>query len=143
MIYIEWDDAYRIGVAELDEHHMHLIELLNRAYTACMLNNPMEDLRAIIQDLTEYTSYHFSAEEQVMGEHRYAGLPEQKREHESFNGNLADYIHKIEENEVCSSIELVELTEFMTNWIKEHILNQDAKFGDFLKGRTEQERKGT
>ena len=132
MVYLEWDDAFLIGIEELDGHHMHLLELLNRAYSACMLNNPVADLKAVVAELSEYTGYHFSAEELAMDEIRYPGLAEQKLEHEKFSHNLSGLIRKIENNDACTTIELVELTEFLANWIKEHIVNLDNKFGAFI-----------
>lgn len=132
MIYIKWEDKYLLGIKELDDHHKHLFDLLNRSVTACMLNDPSGDLRAIASELSDYAHYHFSAEELVMEENEYPGLPEQKQEQEIFSGTMYGYMQKIENDELCSSVEMIELTEFMSNWLKDHILDLDSKLGKFL-----------
>jgi len=134
MICIEWQDCYNIGVDELDKHHLHLLDLFNQAFTACMLNNPLAELKSLVQELVEYTKYHFATEEQVMEESAYQGLDEQKIQHRYFNDRLADYILKIESNNVSSTIELVELTQFLATWFRDHIVNLDNKFGQSLHG---------
>jgi hemerythrin len=138
MICIEWEERFAIGVQELDQHHKHLLDLLNRAYTSCMLNTPIADLKNIFKELEEYTRYHFSAEERVMEENLYPGLCEQKQEHEIFIQKLTILMQNIEENETCTTIELVGLTEFLTEWIRDHIINLDNRFGQYLNSSTAQ-----
>lgn len=133
MFCIEWKETFLIGIPELDQHHEHLIDLLNRAYTACMLNNPMDDLVLIVQELVEYTKYHFAAEERVMQDHCYPGLCEQIKQHEQFVSSLDGLIGKLEDKNASSTIELVELTEFLAAWIRDHIITLDSLFGAFLK----------
>jgi hemerythrin-like metal-binding protein len=135
---IEWEERFEIGVKDLDQHHMHLLDLLNRAYSTCMLNDPIDNLKSIIQELAEYTTYHFSAEELVMEENQYPGLCEQKKEHEIFIQKLAGLIQNIEKNEAYTAIELVGLTEFLTQWIRDHIINLDTRFGMYLNHSTRQ-----
>lgn len=132
MIYIKWEDSFSLGIKQLDEHHMHLLDLLNRAYSACMLNNPIAEFRAIIDELYDYTTYHFSAEERVMKENHYPGLPDQEQEHGTFVRKLASYRQEMERGNISSTIELVELTEFLANWFRDHIVDVDKKLGVYL-----------
>lgn len=133
MTCIEWEDRFSLGNAELDQHHRHLIDLLNRAYAACMLNNPRDSFTAVIAELVEYTHYHFTAEEHSMEQCGYPGLVTQQKEHALFIEKLADFTRSLESNPNGSSIELVELTGFLADWVVLHIINVDALFGDYLK----------
>lgn len=132
MIYIKWEDSFLLGVKVLDEHHMHLLDLLNRAYSGCMMNNPVAEFRALIDELYDYTGYHFSAEELIMKEKNYPGLPDQEHEHETFVQKLAFYREEIEKGNISTTIELVELTEFLANWFRNHIVDSDKKLGGYL-----------
>ena len=132
MIYMTWEDRFLLGVKQLDEHHMHLLELLNRAYSACMLNNPVAEFRAVLEELYDYTKYHFSAEELVMVENNYPGLPEQRQEHEMFVQKLSSGKQEMEKGNMSSTIELVELTDFLANWFREHIVVMDNNLGVYL-----------
>ena len=132
MNYIEWEDSFLLGIKQLDGHHIHLLDLLNRAYSACMLNDPVAELRAIVDELYDYTRYHFSAEELVMEENNYPGLLEQKQEHELFVQRLISCKQEMEKGNMSSTIEMVELTEFLANWCRDHIISMDKKFGVYL-----------
>jgi len=132
MIYIEWEDSFLLGIKELDGHHKKLLDLLNRAYSACMLNNPVAEFRAIIDELFDYTRYHLLAEELVMEETNYPGLFEQKQEHEIFVQRLLYCRQEMGKGNMSSTIELVELTEFLAIWFRDHIVNMDKKLGVYM-----------
>ena len=135
MIYIKWEDSFLLGIQELDEHHVHLLDLLNRAYSACMLNNPVAELRTIVDELYDYTRYHFSAEELVMKGNNFPGLPDQEQEHEIFIKKIVSLQQEMEKGHISSTIELVELTEFLANWFRNHIVDEDNKLGAYLNRR--------
>ena len=132
MMYLEWSNEYVLGISELDGHHMHLVDLLNRAYTVCMSYNTPDDLKRIVDELSDYVAYHFAAEEQVMAEQSYPGLAEQQQEHALFKQKLDTLHQQISNTASFSTIEAVELTQLLADWFRNHILTVDAKLGAYL-----------
>ena len=88
MFYFRWQDAYLTHIDELDEQHQRLVGLINDLYTD--LQNCPEDMqkRACIaktlDELVDYSIYHFSAEEKLMQEYDYPEYEQHKSEHEEF-----------------------------------------------------------
>jgi len=118
-----WKEEYAIGVESIDNQHKHLFEIGNSIYEL-LENYVLEDkYDRIINDLREYTKYHFQSEEDYMIEIMYSGYFKQKVEHE-------DFIDKIEEIQLQDLDEnqekhIRELLLFVFNWILEHILQRD------------------
>jgi hemerythrin len=133
MFYLEWNDDFLIGNGELDGHHMHLVDLLNRVYTTCMSHSSSDDLKKIVDELIDYVDYHFAAEERVMQEHDYPGLTEQKHEHGEFKQRLDRLKNAISDTHQFSTIESIELTQMLADWVKNHITDMDTKLGIHLR----------
>jgi len=123
---LEWKEDYAVGVELIDEQHKHLFEIGNEIYE--LLENYFYDdkydkIVLIINELREYTKYHFKAEEDYMLQIKYPKYFSQKVEHD-------DFINKIEEVELKDLDEnqdehIRDLLVFVFNWILEHILQRD------------------
>ncbi|HHV64227.1 MAG TPA: hemerythrin family protein [Peptococcaceae bacterium] len=123
---LEWKEEYAIGVPLIDEQHQKLFEIGNRLYELLenyILDDKYDKIVAIIQELREYTKYHFASEEQYMLQIKYPKYFSQKVEHD-------DFIAKIEEVELKEIDEnqdqyIRDLLVFVFNWILEHIIKKD------------------
>jgi hemerythrin len=132
MTTMEWKPEYSVGLPELDEHHRHLFVLLNNVYEACMLSKQKDVFCKTVSELAEYTCYHFAAEEKLMEDSKYPGLDVQRAEHLLFTNKIAEYFKiKSLDNEECV-IELIELSEFLMNWLTHHILIIDMQYSNQL-----------
>lgn len=123
---IEWKKEYAVGVDSIDEQHQRLFEIGNRIYDLLenyILDDKYDKIVVIINELKEYTKYHFHSEEQYMLQNKYPRYFSQKVEHD-------DFINKIEEVELQDIDEnqekyIRDLLHFVFNWILEHILQKD------------------
>jgi hemerythrin len=125
---LEWNDQYILGFTLLDEHHQHLVNLLNSSYEAVKLNN-IFTVRAILDELTEYTAYHFAAEEKYMLESGYPGMEAHIREHVYFSTQVKDFIGRVNVEEPLHKVTIV---TFLREWLLNHILKVDREFVGFL-----------
>ncbi len=66
MPIIEWNEQFVLGVPEFDEHHQHLVMLLNKTYDDFINGASKETLSLILDELIDYATYHFAAEEHWM-----------------------------------------------------------------------------
>lgn len=134
MLIMEWKNSYSVGVPELDNHHRHLIDQLNRAYSACMISKQRDVFCSIIKDLADYANYHFAAEEQLMQEHSYPGLPVHHEEHVQFASKISKLLNEIPIGTDECTMDLVELTQLLMNWLSHHILEVDMQYSQLLSG---------
>lgn len=132
MFSIKWDDSLSVGVAPFDDHHKHLVELLNKTYNACKCNDKENELAAIVNELIDYTRYHLTAEEEFMEKNSYPEFRLHKIEHDSFSEKLDVIQREIHEAQKNPSIALIDLAILLGNWLSNHILKVDKRFGAYL-----------
>jgi hemerythrin-like metal-binding protein len=132
MPFLEWKSSYSVGVPEFDKHHRHLFNLLNRAHDACFLTKQKEVFFDIVTELAEYACYHFAAEEKRMGKSFYPDISAHCKEHAMYISKISELRDmKLQDTEDCT-IELIELTQFLMEWLSHHILEVDKRYSQLL-----------
>lgn len=129
MPVLEWNDSFLIGIRLFDEHHKHLVSLLNMTFDGVTTNAPKDELGAVLDELIDYTAYHFAAEEHWMREQHYPGLDVHVTEHEEFTKRLGEIVKDFYNGK--SDVDLVVLN-FLTDWLTEHILEKDSAYGAYV-----------
>ena len=124
-----WSDGFNIGLAEIDDQHSRLVEMLNRLARNHTSKTPDEDLLRIFDELVAYTAYHFGSEERVMDEARvdpgHAQL--HRGAHQEFVERVLDARHRA----TAAPREVTgDTLVFLTNWLIHHILDMDRRLGE-------------
>lgn len=132
MILIPWDQKYSVGIKSIDEHHQRLFQLLNEFYQELNTNSVHATLLRMVKDLQDYAAYHFTAEERFMEDHGYANLAAHKKAHEEFVEKVKDYRARFESGKLLVS---VEVTNFIRDWLTNHIMRMDQAYSGFLKAK--------
>ena len=120
-------DEYRLGMEHIDEQHTKLFEIGERAYQ--LLKDPYEmdkydKIVEVIEELTEYTIYHFKDEENYMESINYKRLFTQKIDHAGFIEKLQGVnLNKVDENQDEA---IMEILTFLNDWLIHHILEKDS-----------------
>lgn len=125
MALIDWDDNYSVNVAEIDDQHKKLVNMLNKLYGSTINGNSHEILSDILHGLSEYTVYHFSTEEKYFEQFNYKFTKEHKAQHQNFVKKVLDFQDKFDNNESEITVELI---KFLVDWVTEHIMDSDHKF---------------
>jgi len=123
---IKWTDDYCLGVDFIDEQHRQLFEIANRIFS--LLENELimdkhDRIIEIIDELKNYTIYHFKSEEDYMQSIGYRRLLSQKVAHNDFIEKMATIdIGQIDngQNEYLRGILI-----FVVEWLVGHILKED------------------
>lgn len=121
-----WKDEYCIGIDKIDNQHKHLFEIGNRAYD--LLNDQFrldkyDRIVEIIEELRQYTIYHFKSEEEYMQSISYKKFFSQKVQHDYFIKKINEVdLSEIDENQDAY---LNDLLAFVFEWILKHILEED------------------
>ena len=123
---VAWKEEYRTGIEKIDHQHRKLFEIAGRAYDILrdeLCLDKYDQIVAIIEELKEYTVYHFNFEEEYMHSIGYEGLSSHKIQHENFiekinNVDLTQIDHDQDKS-------LLDILDFVIGWIDGHILGTD------------------
>lgn len=132
MSFIEWTDKNKVNIREVDKQHQRLFEILNRLHDAVAQGKEQGELFAILDELIEYTVYHFQTEEKLFIEHDYPGYEEHKAVHDQLTGTAVELQAKLRGGSATLSFELL---DFLHGWLMEHTLGLDQEMGPFLNER--------
>ncbi len=122
----EMKEEYYTGIDFVDQEHAKLFSIANDAYELLMndfIPDKYDYILNVIQELKDYTKYHFQHEEEYMISIGYKRLLSQKVDH-------ADFIEKLENIDTSSIDEkqkdvLLELLDFLNSWLIGHIYKRD------------------
>jgi|SRR5208283_3182348 len=132
MALVEWTQKLSVGIPSIDKQHQKLIELLNAFFVSVQNKDGKGKIATVIKGLKDYTIEHFNSEEAVMRIHKYPGLEVQVREHESFVKTVQDFEDRFNKGKLILTLEI---TNFIRDWITNHIMNVDKQYSDFLAQR--------
>jgi hemerythrin len=131
MSKLAWSDKYLLGVRKFDADHEHLFELMNKSHELMENSAPDARLETILDELFDYATYHFNAEEAWMREHSYPGLVEHSAEHDSYRKRFAALENDFHAHKTTPKIRLF---IFLLDWLANHILSTDVQYARFVSG---------
>ena len=134
---MEWSEKLSIGIATIDNQHRELFKRINSLVAAIKQSRCREEIDATIRFLDDYARVHFADEERHMREASYAGYEEQCEDHCRYLAALAELKQQAALPRVPgSSYDLSATTnQVVVDWIVDHILKMDMRFGAFLQTR--------
>lgn len=127
MPIMEWQETYRIHIKDLDDHHQHLVGLLNTTYDNFVRGVSSTEIASVLSALGEYADFHFEAEEQWMQANSYPHLDKHVSEHGVFETSVAQ-MHR---DHGAGKETTLEVLTFLVDWLSKHILITDADLGRF------------
>lgn len=126
----EMKEEYKIGIDHIDEQHKKLFELADKAYMLLkdtFTIDKYDRIVEIINELKEYTIFHFKSEEEYMESINYKRMFTQKIEHDNFIKTLEEIdLTHIDQNQDEG---LIKMLDFLNEWLTEHILKNDKFIG--------------
>ncbi len=130
--YILWRPIYNINIAEIDEQHKGLVEIINLTTYAQTKNHP-EKLKEILTRLIEYTQVHFKFEEEHMLKNGYNKLVEHQGQHQVL---IKQIVHILEQLKKGDKEVLENIFTILENWLIKHIREHDKNYGHFYEMKT-------
>ncbi|BCK87878.1 bacteriohemerythrin [Sideroxyarcus emersonii] len=124
-----WDDRYDTGVEVVDGQHHKLVDLINQLGAISARQASSAELGDILTELTNYTVYHFSAEEQLMRQYGVdtAHQDIHMKAHQHFTAQVLLATRILMGGTEVSSQLIVPLQKYLTNWLVQHILGLDKR----------------
>jgi len=126
-----WDQSYSVDVSEMDEQHKKLFNLINELYLSMKSGKTKENIGQIVDELVQYTKYHFGEEEKLMRIHKYPEIKQQEISHKEFVSKIQATTEKIKSGQAVVSVDLL---NFLKDWLVKHIKGLDKKYGPYMKG---------
>lgn len=120
-----------IGVAEIDDEHKRLFELIGEIDTALKADSDsVSTAMKLLNELKQYAVTHFAHEEAYMASIHDPELPRQQKEHQAFVGKVNSYRFSDITDESAKEL-ILELLEYLSKWLMSHILGSDILIGQF------------
>ena len=132
MPFIEWTEAFSVGIKQIDEQHQQLFSLINVLYDSIKRNAGEKVIGHTLKELRDYVSYHFKAEEAWMKMLHYPDFAKHLQEHVDATKQVNKFI--IDYSRGSKTVPL-DVLRFMSNWLQNHILQIDRDYIPYLKGK--------
>ncbi len=129
MAFIEWTEQNKTNVKVCDDQHKKLFAMVNKLYDAMREGKGKEVMGEILNELLRYTLYHFSTEEELMEKYSYPGFIWHKKEHTELANKAKALKERFEAGEFIMSVEVL---NFLKDWLNNHTVGSDKKYGTFL-----------
>lgn len=130
----EWKDQYSVGIEKLDQQHKKLLGIGRKLID--ILENTSEGIdqfdhiRDTLKEMYDYSIYHFKYEEGLMEKYDFIDLASHRFQHKIFIKKIEEFdIEEVDEQQKKTTLELL---DFISNWIIDHILKTDQKYSIFL-----------
>ena len=125
MPLVSWYKKYSVNNEELDNHHKNLFAILNKMYDSCLPSNSAECAASVIEELIEYTDYHFTAEEKYMADKGYKEIDEHRQQHRYFLDKLLGLRNCEHKDDYDYKKEVMVL---LGDWLLKHVTVEDKKY---------------
>ncbi|MBF0351061.1 MAG: bacteriohemerythrin [SAR324 cluster bacterium] len=131
--FVHWDDVFKTGLAEADRQHQLLFDIVNQIRNGAENGIDRESLGSLIGGLIDYTKFHFKFEEDLLKKQGYPEYDNHKRIHDGFARKALEYQQRFEREQAETLC--IELTNLLKDWLINHIMKEDTKYGTFLNSK--------
>jgi hemerythrin len=129
MSLIVWDESLSVGNDQIDQEHKKLIAMINDLDQAMREMQGRATLDRLIEDLIDYSRYHFRTEERYFVAYGYPNAEEHTRAHAYFMVQASKFKREFEQGKLTISIEML---DFLTDWLRQHIMISDHHYAKFF-----------
>lgn len=133
MTIVQWSDAYKTGDREIDSEHWGLFALINDLSDKRAGGAAESSVQSTIDALVAYVAVHFEHEERLMTDTEYPETEFHKKAHARLAERVDAYQRAYQDDP--RAFDFDEFMEFLSNWLKQHILNLDMDFAAYFQKR--------
>ncbi len=125
----QWREEYNTNIKEMDEQHQELFQTANRLYEEIHSGRKQSVLEDTLNFLIRYTQEHFAQEEKFMEDYDF---PEYEV-HIKHHVRLIQEVQELKATFAAAEIQMdMSIVNFLKDWIINHILTEDRRYGPFL-----------
>ena len=119
---IEWRDGFKISIAQVDDEHRRLFQLVKAL--------DLDTVDQTLEELLEYVVTHFTNEQALMERSGYPAFEHHLKLHEEFGNHVADFLGS---GDAWTDERVQELRRFLNKWLIGHIMTHDLRFGNWYR----------
>ncbi len=127
---LRWHDSMSTGIELIDNDHKKLIELINIFQEATEYLIEENTIQSALDDLINYTKYHFSREEYLLQQNHYPSYSAHQEQHQKMIAKISQLSDEYTRDKTMA---LDHTVTFLKKWLKHHILHSDKDYVPFLK----------
>jgi hemerythrin-like metal-binding protein len=128
VIVLFWNQSLSVKVDRFDDDHKQLFSLLNTLHGAIFERAASAAVQPILDELADYATHHFAAEEALMEETKFPGLSSHRAEHREF----VEQLSLIQKERSRIGGQALALAVLLNEWFVEHIVRTDHQYADHL-----------
>jgi hemerythrin-like metal-binding protein len=125
MPLVTWDESYSVRVEKCDEDHRRLFSLINALHDAMLAGKGAHVIQTVVNELADYTHYHFSREESLLEKTRYPALAPHQAQHQEFVKKVEQFRQDLKAGTIGES---VFVANFLLEWLTNHIRRSDRQY---------------
>ena len=133
MALIEWNDSYNIDIAEIDDQHKLLVQIINNLHNAITTNKNPEVIGDIIDKINDYANFHFRTEEIYFDEYGYTEAEDHILKHNEFREKAKEFKQKFQNDENGVGDEVL---DYLEKWLIEHIQGEDQQYVSLFRSKS-------
>lgn len=129
MSLILWNNSFSVNIMKIDLQHQRLVDMINKLHDSMKKRESNNVLAGILNDMVAYTLVHFKSEEDLFIKFNYPAGRIHKMEHDLFIKKVEEFVGEFKSGNKILSIEVL---NFLTEWLSQHIKIQDKAYTNFL-----------
>ncbi len=127
---LEWDEALSVDIPEIDDLQKKMFALLNALIDCKNQGICAKDSSAMVAELTEYSRYYFSKEEEFLSRCGYPEIEAHSKEHRHFIKSIISIRRQVAEDKRNLSYEVIQT---LRDWLVVHITRNDHMYMPFVR----------
>ena len=130
---ITWDQhIHGVGIAEMDQQHRWLCDIINNMESALDNAAVPATLNTVLDELIQFTEFHFFTEEHYMRRHNYPD----EAPHREGHHHLVDQLLELKRDfGLRDKTQARSAIQFLESWLLVHIQHADRQLGEYLRSR--------
>lgn len=132
MALVDWNEEMSVGVLELDGHHKKLLEMINELAVAIRQRRGKKQVEDLIDELVDYTEYHFNLEHEYFHKFGYVDTVEHMNQHTAFVNKIRETNEKLKTGKCLLSINVL---YFLKDWLVNHIMKVDKEYSELFQSK--------
>lgn len=131
MALITWSEKYSVEIASIDAQHQRLIDLINQLNILMKEGKGSAVVSEVLAELVDYTKEHLANEEHQLVVTGYPDYAQHKKLHDEFIKKINEF--QATYNTGKSLMLVITISNFLWDWLSQHILVVDKKYSEHLK----------
>lgn len=127
----EFSENLITGNELIDSQHQELIDRINKLLDSCEDSDAKLAAIKTLDYLSDYTVFHFGAEEELQKEIEYPGYKAHKEQHENFKKTISELDEMLQEEEGPSPAFVEKVEENVIKWFYTHIEGFDRSVAEY------------